>query len=158
MSREWTEEQKVRLVTEKRILKKELPHFWWEDQTNPNETKVKGEYISTEGNSYTICLCIGAGYPYEMPRMYIISPNPVIGYGGKKVHVGRKGFLWNSHAMHVNPPDWKDYVNICHWKPEYWSPQNTLLAVLMKGFLWVEALEVHRKTGKDICEYSLNFE
>lgn len=148
----WTEEQRVRLAFEEKLLKNELPGLWWEERINRGATKVKGDYHSSANNSYRICVCLSAHYPNTMPNMYVISPKPLKGYGNKKVTS-----YGTSHSMHVWESDWNNYVKICHWKDEYWSAANTILGVFMKGFLWLEALEVHRRTGKDIDEYSLSF-
>lgn len=148
----WTEDQRVRLAFEEQLLVKELPDFKWEDRTTRGATKIKGDYRSSANNLYKICICVSSNYPNTMPSMYIVSPNPLRGYGRKKI-----SSYGTSHAMHIWKSDWNDYVKICHWKDEYWSASNTILGVLMKGFLWIEALEVHRRTGKDIDEYSLSF-
>jgi hypothetical protein len=148
----WTEEQRLRLAFEKQLLAKELDDFWWEDMTKPGVTTIRGDYCSSAGHSYRLCVRLTSKYPYQMPDMYVISPCPLKGYGGKKIN---KDAAY--HSMHIWPSDWNDYVKICHCKDEYWSASNTILGVLMKGILWLEALEIHRKNGKDIDEYSLRF-
>lgn len=148
----WTHEQRVRLAFEEKILRNEMPDFWWEDRITRGATKVKGYYTSSADNFYKICIWIRANYPDTMPDMYIISPSPLRGYGRTRI-----SSYGTSHDMHVWESDWNDYVKICHWKDEYWSSSNTILGVLMKGFLWLEALEVHRRTGRSIDAYSLSF-
>lgn len=148
----WDHDQRVRLLLEEGILKQELPCFMWEDRIQRGETKVIGDYISSGGNSYKICLKISSNYPYEMPNLYIISPYILYGYAGKTIQS-----YGTSHAMHVWVPDWNNYVKICHCKSEYWSASKTIVTVLMNGMLWLEGFEAHRRTGKVIDSFSLTY-
>lgn len=148
----WSEEQRVRLALEAQILQQKVPHFYWENRIEPGKTAIRGDFRSTSGNLYTLCIKLPTDYPYAMPAMYVTAPCPLYGYNGKKITSHG-----TSHSMHVWESDWSNYVKICHWKSNYWSASNSLHAVLMKGFLWIEALEAHRSTGNDINNYSLNY-
>jgi hypothetical protein len=148
----WTENQRVRLVYEEGLLAEEFPHFSFQDRAQAGLTTVRGVHTSSANSNYSVCVWLKSGFPYEMPGLYITSPSPLYGYGGKTIQSHQ-----TSHAMHVWAPDWNNYVKICHCKSEYWSASNTIVSVLMKGFLWLEAFEAHLRTGRSIDAYSLTF-
>lgn len=148
----WSEEQRFRLAWEESLLKDEFPHFAFYDHAQPALTAVKGVHSTSAGSSYSVCLKPTIGYPHEMPKLYITSPCPLYGYGYKTIQS-----YGTSHSMHVWEADWNGYVKICHCKSEYWTASNNIVGVLMKAFLWLEAFEVHKRTGRDIDAYSLTY-
>jgi hypothetical protein len=148
----WNTSQQQRLTAEKEIFRRELPDFTWYDLAEAQSTSIRGTYTSSAGNSYSLCLLIGSGYPLSMPSLYVTSPNPLYGYGAKTVQSYE-----TSHAMHVWRSDWNGYVKICHCKTEFWSQSETLAGVMMKGMLWLEAFEAHNLTGHTIDHYSLTY-
>lgn len=148
----WTEEQRMRLALEESLLGEEFPHFSFHDRTQAGRTTVRGSHPTTAGNTYSICLWLKEGYPHTMPGLYITSPCPL--YGCNYQTIQSYGI---SHAMHVWEPDWNNYVKICHCKSEYWTASNNIVGVLMKAFLWLEAFEVHKRTGCSIDSYSLTY-
>jgi|SRR5215207_94892 len=148
----WSESQKIRLATEASILEDELSHFSFHDAAQAEVTTVRGWHTSSTGKTYNLCVWLKSGFPYTMPGLYITSPCPLYGYGAKTIQS-----YGTSHAMHVWEPDWNNYVKICHCKSEYWTASNTIVSVLMKGFLWLEAFEAHCKTGRTIDSYSLTY-
>lgn len=149
----WTEDQRMRLVLEESLLAEEFPHFSFQDRTQAGLTTVRGTHTSSAGNSYNVCVWLKSGYPHIMPDLYITSPCPLYGYGSKTIQS-----FGTSHLMHVWEPDWNNYVKICHCKSDYWTASSNIVSVLMKGFLWLEAFEAHRRTGSNIDEYSLTFQ
>lgn len=148
----WTEDQRIRLALEESVLRAQFPHFSFQDRTQAESTTVRGVHLTSAGNNYNVCVWLTSGYPHALPRLYITSPCPLYGYGSKTIQSHG-----TSHAMHVWEPDWNNYVKICHCKSEYWTASNNIVGVLMKGFLWLEAFEVHRRTGCDIDQYSLTY-
>ncbi len=148
----WAEEQRMRLAYEENLLRKEDFQFYFQDRTSSAITTVRGGYTSSSGILYSLCVWLQSGFPYEMPNLYITDPYPLYGYRDVTIQSYK-----TSHAMHVYESDWNDYVKICHCKTEYWSSSNTIISILMKGFLWIEAFEVHKKTGKTIDSFSLTY-
>lgn len=148
----WSESQRIRLASEASILAEEMPHFSFHDPVRAESTTVRGIHTSSANKTYNLCLWLKSGFPYEMPGLYVTSPCPLYGYGGKTIQS-----YGTSHAMHVWEPDWNNYVKICHCKSEYWTASNAIVSVLMKGFLWLEAFEAHCKTGRTIDSYSLTY-
>jgi len=77
--------------------------------------------------------------------MVVLSPYPLKGFLGKdmKEH-------GTSPSMHtLNPRD--GYLEICHYRN--WLPNLTLYKVVLKGRLWLEALEAHKRTGQPIDKF-----
>jgi hypothetical protein len=148
----WPEEQRIRLAWEESVLRDEFPHFSFQDRTQAGLTTVRGLHQTSASNTYGVCLWLKNGYPHTMPSLYITSPCPLYGYGYKSIQS-----YGTSHYMHVWEPDWNNYVKICHCKSEYWTASNNIAGVLMKAFLWLEAFEVHRRTGSNIDSYSLTY-
>lgn len=148
----WSETQKTRLAAEASVLRDELPHFSFYDPAQAELTTVRGTHTSSAGKAYNLCLQLGSSFPYGLPDLYVTYPCPLYGYGGKSIQSYE-----TSHAMHVWKPDWNNYVKICHCKSEYWTASNTIVSVLMKGFLWLEAFEAHCRTGRTIDSYSLTY-
>jgi hypothetical protein len=148
----WSVSQRTRLAYEEALLTQEVSDFYFCDRELGGLTTVRGNYTSSSNNTYQVCIWIKIQYPIEMPGLYVTYPQPLIGYGGRSIHS-----YGTSHSMHIWESDWNNYVKICHTKSEYWSPSMTLLNVLMKGFLWLEAYEAHKRTGNYIDYYSLSF-
>ena len=148
----WSETQRQRLAAEKESFRRELPDFIWYDLAEAQSTSIRGTYTTSAGSTYSLYVHIGSGYPLTLPSLYITSPNPLYGYGSKTVQS-----YGTSHAMHVWQSDWNGNVKICHCKTEYWSQSDTLIEVMMKGMLWLEAFEAHKQTGQSIDHYSLTY-
>src|SRR5436305_9677612 len=129
----WTAEQAVRLAYEERLVAQEIPHFVFYDHALGGSTTVRGEHTTTFNQIYSLCVWIKLGYPFDMPALYVVSPKPLYGYQSKTIQS-----YGNSHDMHVWTPDWNDYVKICHTKGDFWTASDTIVSVLMKGFLWLE--------------------
>lgn len=148
----WIYEQRERLVYEEKLLSKELPHFKFYDRTQSHLTTVRGYHTTAANNKYALWLRLGKAFPYEVPGLYVTFPSPLYGRGGRTIQS-----YGTSHYMHTWKPDWNDYVKICHWKEEFWTTDNTVLSVILKGFLWLEAYEVYRRGGSAIESLSLPF-
>jgi hypothetical protein len=148
----WTDAQQARLAFEEKLLSQEFPEFYFRDRTVSGLTTVWGKHTTSRTNSYQLAIWIKSGFPYEMPGLYVTDPSPLFGYQGKTIQS-----YGTSHAMHVWTPDWHNFVKICFCKSEYWSASNTVVSIIMKALLWLEAFEVHRKTGKTIDAYSLTY-
>ena len=148
----WSESQRVRLAYEESLLASEFSHFGFRDHSKGGLTTVWGDHVTAAGSKYRLCIWIKSGFPYNLPSLYITSPSPLYGYHSKTIQS-----YGSSHTMHVWESDWNNYVKICHWQSEHWSASYTLVSVLMKGILWLEAFEAHKKTGKNIDAFSLSF-
>jgi len=141
------------MVTQKEILESELPHFAFQDLDQYGLTTIRGQHTSAAGFVYCLAVWLKGGAPHEMPGLYVLSPSPLMSHGNL-VPMNSYG---NSHRMHTWETDWAPYTKICFCKAEYWNPAETIVGILFKGFLWLEAYEVHCRTGHPIDDYSLSY-
>jgi len=148
----WSREQQIRLAWEENLLRAEMPHFQFNNRATFGNTTVNGSYTSTANNSYSLAVWLKAGFPHQAPGLYVTSPMPLYGHNGRAIQS-----YGTSHFMHVWESDWNTYVKICHWRDDNWSASYTIVSVIMKGLLWLEALEAHRRTGRKIDSYSLTY-
>ncbi len=148
----WSEIQRTRLSGEEQLLSGSIPGFSFQDRAKAEVTTIRGNYTTTHNKTYSLCVWLKENYPYEMPSLYITAPCPLYGHNGKTIQN-----YGTSHTMHVWTPDWNNYVKICHTKSEYWAASDTIVGIIMKGFLWLEAFDVHCKTGKSIDTLSLTY-
>lgn len=141
----WTTEQNNRLIKEKEILQKYFPSFQY---------KYYGDILCLEGwmytnkkNAYQIRLYVPSDVPNSVPDVVIISPFPTTDYWGRNLTV-----YANSATMHLLSPR-DNCPKICTYKSTYWNPNRTFYNVLIKVRLWLEALDGHKATGKDLDKY-----
>jgi hypothetical protein len=74
--------------------------------------------------------------------MIVLDPHPLTGFGGVNLNSSAP-----SGSMHILSPR-DGCVKICHYKD--WLPNLTLYLVVLKGRLWLEALEGHKRTGRPL--------
>src|SRR6185369_14777087 len=104
--------------------------------------------MTTNGKTvYMVRLFVPADMPNSVPEVTIIYPNPVTDAVGRSlVSYGASG------TMHLLGP--KDgFPKICTYKSTYWNPNRTFYNVLMKVRIWLEALDGHKSTGKQLDYY-----
>lgn len=148
----WSLQQQQRLAVEEQIIRSEMSHFAFYNKAQGGSTTVQGTHTTATNRSYNLCVWIKQAFPNEMPGLYVTTPCPLIGYGGRTIQS-----YGTSHEMHVWQSDYQDYAKICHCKTEFWTASDTILSVILKGILWLEAFEVHRRTGQSIDTLSLSF-
>lgn len=145
----WEYYQQYRLATEKAILAKDFPHFTF---YNPFEnTYISGTWKSSRNNYYTIRIVLPQGFPDECPDTYITYPSPL---QGKFKPIESYGTSHDMHCWATPVPGW---TKICTFRPAYWSAEFSLAMVALKAQLWLEALEFHRDTGRNIAEFLLTW-
>ncbi|TAE94468.1 MAG: hypothetical protein EAZ78_28345 [Oscillatoriales cyanobacterium] len=137
----WTQVQQQRLQVERQILKKYFPSFSWINPGDSNNTRVEGSVRTNAGNVYTLRVYVPSDFPNSRPDMVVTSPYPLKGYQGTEI----SGY--SSHTL--SPRD--GYVTICHYKD--WLPNLTVYLVVLKGRIWLEALEGHRRTGQPLDSF-----
>ena len=144
----WSRVQQYRLAFERQILAQELPHFCFHSMRG--DTYISGwQSTSSDYRNYQLKLVLGCGYPDVMPKLYVVSPITLRTYKNRAT-INSMGL---SHRFHVLGTGLGGCVEICHTKPTLWDPTMTCVAVLMKGIVWLEAYDAHRRTGEDICEF-----
>lgn len=143
----WTLEQQNRLQLERNLLQKYFPNFLWYNPAVPGSAFIEGTMITNSKQNYKLRLIIPIDIPSSVPSLLIISPKPLYDRNYKSI-----ADLGYSATMHVLSPI-NEYVKICHYKASHWSPNITFYKVLMKGRLWLEAYEAHRRTGLNLDYY-----
>ena len=140
----WDPEQCRRLAFEANILRRYMPHFGVCDPKG--DTYIAGRPRTNGGREYETRLCLPPGYPHQSPNLYIVHPRTLRMHGG-----GTINSLGTSGAFHTlsNGPD--GCVTICH--TSNWDASLTWVKVLHKLLLWLEAYELHLKTGDEIVKY-----
>lgn len=140
----WDPEQRRRLAFEANLLGRRMPHFRVCDPTG--ETYIAGRARTTGGRKYDVRLYLPPDYPHESPSLYIVRPRVLRMYGG-----GTINSLGASGAFHTLPNGPDSCVTVCH--TANWDASMTWVKVLHKLSLWLEAYELHLKTGNEIASY-----
>jgi hypothetical protein len=138
----WTASQQRRLQLERQVLSKYFPAFQWLNQTDSENTRVEGNVCTNMRNVYKLRVYIPSDFPNSRPDMVVTSPYPLKGYAGKDL----KDY-GTSSVMHILG-ERDGYMKICHYKD--WTPELTLYLVVLKGRIWLEALEGHKRTGQNL--------
>jgi hypothetical protein len=138
--KQWSTDQQKRLIIEKQILEKFFPNFRWINPTDPENTRVEGNLKANTKMFYKIRIYVPPDYPNSMPDLVVVTP--ITGYKGRDINNP-------SRKMHINSPR-EGYINICYMPSTDWVPSKTLYSVVIKGRLWLEALEFHKETGEPI--------
>jgi len=140
-----TMEQCERFAFEAKLLAKYMSDFRFYDPRG--DTYVEGWVRTTDGQRFQLRIDVPPQYPYEKPPLYVVEPNTLWRYGDNDT----VNSLGRTHSFHTlsNGPD--GCVQICHTRD--WNASMTLLKVVLKGILWVEAYTAHLQSGRDLADY-----
>lgn len=140
-----TMEQCQRLAVEQKLLAKYMPDFRFYDPRG--DTYVEGWAQTRGGKSFKLKVMLPPEYPYAKPSLYVMSPVTLPRHGGQ----GTVNDVGCTHSFHTleNGPD--GCVQICHTRG--WDASITLVKVLLKGIVWMEAYSAHLRTGCEIADY-----
>ena len=142
----WSSQQQRRLGLEKGILESKLKNVSWYNPTSAGNTRVEWRVNTNSGRSFTLRIYLSTNFPNECPVMVVSSPSSPLmrkdgtnlSFGGRDDHV---------YGIHDN------LTQICHFIPGKWTNDNTLYQVFMKGRIWLEAYDIHLRTGEDLSKY-----
>lgn len=142
----WSSQQQARLGLEKDVLDTKLNNVQWINPTSAGNTRVEWQVNTNNGKSYTLRVYLASDFPNSCPKLVVSSPSSPL----RK----RDGSLLNSTSG-------KDHVlsahdgltQICHFIENRWTSENTIYQVLMKGRIWLEAYEIHLRTGEFLEKY-----
>jgi hypothetical protein len=138
--KQWSTDQQKRLLIEKQILGKFFPNFQWINPSNSENTKVEGNLKANTQMFYKIRIYVPHDFPNSKPDL--VAMTPITGYMGRDLKEV-------SREMHtLSPRD--GFINICYIRSSDWVPSKTLYSIVIKGRLWLEALEFHKQTGEPI--------
>lgn len=133
-----------RLQVETQLLEMYFPKKYRITQSG-NETIVDVGVKTQNGSVYQLSIELESDYPSSLPRVYIVYPQNIRDYSGNTI-------LSASKSMHTMSG--KDGApQICHIWPANWNPERSLMQVVMKARVWLEAFESHKTTGKPLDIY-----
>lgn len=138
----WSAAQVSRLEFERAILRHYFPTFEWNNPADAQRASVEGEIRTNSGTAYRLRVYLSPQFPAVCPEMVVSSPRPLLRRNGREL-------TSSSGPMHTL--DQRDgCTKICHFRPAFWAPQNTIYLVLLKGRIWLEAYEAHLRTGRPL--------
>lgn len=138
----WSAAQVARLEFERAILRHYFPTFEWNNPADAEAASVEGEVRTNAGTAYRLRVYLSPQFPAVCPEMVVSDPRPLLRRNGKPLVAA-------SGTMHTL--DERDgCTRICHIRPAFWVPQNTIYLVLLKGRIWLEAYEAHLRTGRPL--------
>lgn len=141
----WSSLQRTRLAAEKDTLDSKLKNVSWFNPTSAGNTRVEWRIKTNNGKNYTLCIYIPRNFPNECPILVVCSPSTIKRKDGKPLIVANgKDHVYGTH---------EGFTESCHFVKEKWSNDNSLYQVLMKGRIWLEAYEIHLRTGEDLEKY-----
>ena len=94
---------------------------------------------------YTIKIDLTGNFPYDIPKVFITSPKPLLDRNGASM-------LGPSHSMHTLSGE-NGCVRVCHYGTIDWHPNVSLYQVIVKVRIWLEMYEAHLKTGRPLDYY-----
>ena len=138
--------QRIRLESERRDLES---HFEC-DKINwtklRNETHVEVKVTCTNDKNYVLRVYITPDFPNSCPPMVVISPSGILRRKNGSM------LLVASRQDHVLSS--KDgYTQICHFRSNLWMGEITLSQVIKRGLVWLEAYELHLRTGDPLDRF-----
>lgn len=141
----WSDSQQQRLIQERAILAHYFPTLVWYNPAIRGSTCVQGNLTTNSGYQYGVRILLPVSYPAECPDMIVIGPQTLFDCLGQPMTTP-------SGAMHTLEAI-DGHTRICHYNPRYWVPTNTVYLVAMKGRIWLEAYESHRRTGRPLDDF-----
>jgi len=142
----WTYEQKCRLAIERQLVARYFPQFamsWWD-----TDAYFEGwQNPSDSGGWYLLRLVLPSHYPHQKPRLYVISPNPLL----KRCGCCRINDEECSHSFHTWEKGPDGCVQICH--TYNWDASQNCITVLLKGVLWIQSYLNYWRTGEPIAAF-----
>ena len=142
----WSSQQQRRLGMEKGILESKLNNVTWYNPTSAGKTRVEWRVNTNNDNSYTLRVYITGNFPNEYPILVVSSPSSPLPKSDSSL----------LDSVSVTDHTYGAYdglTQICHFHTGKWTSENTLYQVFMKGRIWLEAYEIHRRTGQDLEKY-----
>ena len=140
----WTPQQQKRLGLEKNVLERYFRgKVRWIEQTSCGRAKVEVAMTTSGNRNYTLRIPIPSDFPNSCPAMLVTKPSSPL----RNIDGGVLGY--SDHSWGTKDGS----TQICHFRTDLWTAQNTLYQVFMKGLIWLEAYDAHLATGKRISNF-----
>lgn len=134
-----------RLQMETAILERYFSKKYKFENLNSSNAFLDIGVKTQSGKVYRLEIKLNQDYPNSLPEVYLVYPLPLLKNNGEKL----PSF---SVAFHTLEND-GDKVQICHFKPDNWNPNQSLYKISLKVRIWLEAYEGHLRTGKPIDDF-----
>ena len=135
----------ARYEAEFRLLKRKLPDDIWRFCDLNGSRPYLAMAVKTRFDSlYTIQIELER-FPNAVPKVFVTKM--LKDRAGNNLERGLS-------AMHTLPSE-HGWTRICHYGPESWTPMVSLYLIYIKAALWLNAYELHLRSGKPM-EYYLN--
>ena len=105
--------------------------------------RVEVVVLLTRGKKYVLRVDLPPNFPNSCPSMFVIAPDGIL---RRKDH---SSLRFESRQDHILDSQ-HGYTRIAHFAPNHWFGNETLLQVIQKGLVWLEAYEMHLKQGYPI--------
>ena len=105
--------------------------------------RVEVVVLLTRGKKYVLRVDLPPNFPNSCPSMFVIAPDGIL---RRKDH---SSLRFESRQDHILDSQ-HGYTRIAHFPPNHWFGNETLLQVIQKGLVWLEAYEMHLKQGYPI--------
>jgi hypothetical protein len=133
-----------RKILETAILKRYFENRFLFTKIGRKEVLLVG-IKSQSGNIYQIEIELSEIYPLEMPNAFVVYPKGLKNFKGKQLQAF-------SHEMHTLGVD-ANKVQVCHFLPGLWNPNQSLYKIILKIMLWLVGYENHLLTAQPISQY-----
>ena len=142
----WSSQQQARLGLEKDVLDTKLKNVTWINPTLAGNTRVEWRVNTNNGKSYTLRVYLACDFPNSYPILVVSSPSSPLPKNDRSLLDSTSGrdHVYDEHD---------GLTQICHFVKGKWTSENTIYQVLMKGRIWLEAYEIHLRTGEDLEKY-----
>jgi ubiquitin-protein ligase len=135
----------IRLQHETAILNRYFPNRFRIEQVGRSKGLLDVGVKTQSGKVYRLNIRFKSDYPNSLPEVYIVYPLPMLTFLGLPLD-------GPSHHMHTLQNDGPN-IQLCHFKPENWNPNQSLYKVILKARIWLEAYEGHLRTGRPIDDF-----
>ena len=83
------------------------------------------------------------GFPAALPRAYVKQPKPLLDSSGVAM-------TSVSAKQHVLGADSEGCTQICHYGSSQWHAKISLVKIVLRCKLWLDAYEQHLQTGQNL--------
>jgi len=99
-------------------------------------------WITTQINKYKLRLLLDKQHTYDAPRLFLVSPKVLYTVDGRSIN--SFGMSEAFHTEHNGPGGFIQISYAADWDASLICP-----SIIMRGVVWINAYEEHRRTGKD---------
>ena len=142
-----TIEERERLALEKKLVERRCQGFKMYSRCGIH---FFSGWVTSRLARYKLRLLLDKKHLYEAPRLFLVFPRVLYTTDDKSINS-----LGCSHRFHTASNGPGGCIQISY--AGHWDASHTCLSLIMKGFFWINAYEVHLHTGKTIeqvmCDY-----